>query len=403
MSITGGVKFFDESQFVYGDSGVSITATTGNLIAHHALDRNPATSWQSVGSDDTITEELIWVFPPKTLTRLIFRNINWKEFNVKYLLSGVWTDFAGVSGLDGSKANISETAFADDTAYYEFNSVAGVTSIRAQVKKTQVANEQKYVFQILGFTELGTLQGFPDISPWNFSLNQRSKKMLSGKHLITPGEDTFAVRMGFQAYPASYEDDLDLLFTLFRRRRPFNIWLCGGRRGDTYFKYQAEGMRLQDIYQVMIDSDLSPGFRKNHYRGSIDLGNILFRQVGGNSEATVEENLNYEQSIANGQVSAADITYLALNKDVHVAAVVEYDITRKTDSASSEKRTNGKLRIVYRVQAGTWHLEDEHSFDSDDGVEFSITSAGQVQYTSDTISGDNYVGTIRWKARYFDA
>ena len=151
----------------------------------------------------------------------------------------------------------------------------------------------------------------------------------------------------------------------------------------------------------MIESDLSPGVRKNHYGGPIDLRNVLFRQVGGNTEATVSE-ATYEQSIANGQVAAADITYLALNSAVQVGAIVEYDITRKTDTASSEKRTNGKLRIVYRIQAGTWHLEDEHSFDSDDGVLFSINSAGQVQYTSDTIAGDNYVGKIRWKARYFD-
>ncbi len=403
--INGCIKFFDESQFVYGNLGVSIEATSGDEIAHFAIDTNPFTAWQSVSSTDLITETLTLTFPQTTLDRLLFRKINWKEFSVQYDAAGIWTHFSGVSGLDAAKANLSETTFADDTAYYEFAEVE-TTSIRIQVVKTQSANAQKYVYQILGFLELGTLQGYPDISPWGMKLNQRSKKMLSGKHLVIPGEESYELKMGIVNYPPSLHEDLDLIFELWRRRRPFHIWPCGGKRGSSFVRYAPEGFRLQDIYKVQIDSDLSPGFMKNLYRGPVSLGTVLFRETGGHSSPeggdVSEPTYNIELSLAN---NLAATEFLVIDKADYRSVIMKYHLWRKTSSA--EVVTTGENVFIYRPTTDDWimiqHKDDDGT---DDGVTWSISNTAgviSVRRATDNMAGTGYDAGCRYSLEYFDA
>lgn len=277
MAITGGVKFFGKNLVLEEDGG-SIVASSGDIVSAYAIDKNPVTFWESVGSDDATTETLTLTFDEVEIDRLILQNHNWKDFNVQYWTGAAWAHFASVVGLDGAKANITETAFAQDTAYYEFTAVT-TTKLRIQVLKTQVVDDQKYIAQVIACTEIGTLQGWPKIKNVKHSRNSRKKEMLSGKVLVQPGIDSFACKLDFQNYPASYSADLDLAMELFDREDPFLVWLCGGAYGSAKFRKTLRGFRLQDVYLMHVVADVPVEYMGGGYLNPVGIELALEEHV----------------------------------------------------------------------------------------------------------------------------
>lgn len=277
MPITGGAKFFSPNVVLSADGG-TITASSGELVAVSAIDKNPITFWNSVGSDDATQEELVLTFDESQMDRLLLQDFNFKEFNVKYWDGAVWADFTNVVGLDGTKVAVSETAFADDSAYYEFTAVT-TTKLRVQVLKTQVVDEEKYLCQVIACTEIATLQGFPQIRTPTHSRNQRNKDMLSGKVLVQKGIDSFQCKIQFENYPPSLSADIDAAMTLFDREDPFLVWLCGGRRGSSYFRYALRGFRLKDVYLMQITKDVGTEYLDSVYVNPVNLQLTLEEHV----------------------------------------------------------------------------------------------------------------------------
>ncbi len=105
-------------------------------------------------------------------------------------------------------------------------------------------------------------------------------------------------------------------------------------------------------------------------------------------------------SVANNVAAATNVTGLIFNSANVKSAQVFYSMRRST--ATNEVVSTGRLDLVFRDTGSTWDLGDE-AFGDDDGVEFSVTAAGQVQYTSDDLTGTGYAGTLRFKAITFDA
>lgn len=277
--ISGGIKWFERSKSLLND-GASISASpSGASTADNAIDLNPDTYLRSTGSDDTVTETYIVTFAGSaTINRLLLIDHNWKHFNVKYDLSGTYTAFTNVVGLDGAVVGgITQTAFTDGTAYYEFDSVT-TTSIRIEVLKTQVVDDQKYIAQIFPTFELGTLQGYPGISPIH-SRNSRIETTLSGRAVVQKSTATIEFTLDFSTYPSgtSYHADLDLMESLFDSEDTFVVWLCGGRRGSTYFRYPARGFNLEDVYNVQVTSPFPISYYRNLYTGPVNL-QISFKE-----------------------------------------------------------------------------------------------------------------------------
>lgn len=269
MAISGGIKFFSRSKNLFED-GASMVATSGDDSSNRALDRNRFSYWRSVGSMDTITETLTITFPESTeIDRLLLIDHNWKEFTAQYDNGGVYTDFTNIIGIDGSVGTIAETAFADNTAYYEFDAVT-TTSIQLTVTKTQTADQEKYINQIIATKELATLQGYPILKSIAHSRNLRKRQVLSGRTLIQKSEESMDLTLDFKNYPPSYSADIDLIFTLHDEEDDFIIWPCGGRRGSDYFAYQLRGWRLEDAYSVQVDNDLKISYSKNVYQNTIN-------------------------------------------------------------------------------------------------------------------------------------
>lgn len=104
-------------------------------------------------------------------------------------------------------------------------------------------------------------------------------------------------------------------------------------------------------------------------------------------------------TLTNNQGSAADVSGLLMDPTKYRSSQIFAEVRRKTDT--NERRSCGRLIAVYRELTTTWDVIDELGGD-DDGVVFSITSGGQIQYVSNNLSGTNYVGEIRFKAMVFD-
>lgn len=273
MPITGGIKFFQESKNLFED-GASATATSGIAGVNFALDKNPLTKWRSVGSSDSTTETLeITLSEESAIDRILLLDHNWKSFTVKYDSAGVFTDFTNVVGIDGSLGGgISESSFSDDTAYYEFDSVT-TSKIQITATTTQTADEEKFLSQVISTAELGTLQGFPLIRGINNSRNLRKRRVLSGRVSNQKSEETIRFTIDFKNYgtTSDFTPDLDLAYTLFDREDNFLVWLCGGRRGTSNFRYTLRGFRLKDVYEMQVNNELSISYRDNVYVNPVNI------------------------------------------------------------------------------------------------------------------------------------
>lgn len=117
-----------------------------------------------------------------------------------------------------------------------------------------------------------------------------------------------------------------------------------------------------------------------------------------NDGPTIE---NQSRAIANGQAVAADVTGLAVNATTYKSALVRCSISRKTDSA--HVKAVGWLALRY--VSGAWvATPDEVLLGDALGVTFSVldtAGVAQVQYTSDTLAGANYLGTIEFRGDLF--
>jgi len=104
-------------------------------------------------------------------------------------------------------------------------------------------------------------------------------------------------------------------------------------------------------------------------------------------------------AIANNQSTFANITGMLLDKTKHKSAIIKCDAYRK--DAGAEDTQHLELRALYRPVADSWELLGPDGFGTDCGLEFDITSAGQVRYKSSNYAGGSYVGELRFKIERF--
>lgn len=97
-------------------------------------------------------------------------------------------------------------------------------------------------------------------------------------------------------------------------------------------------------------------------------------------------------SIPNNQTTPLDVTGLVFDKLLTKSARVLIDISRET--ATQNFVEVGEIYVRYDSVNDNWDLTLNTNFD-DAGCVFTITSAGQVQITSDNLSGGSYVGTLK--------
>ncbi|MDZ4678393.1 MAG: hypothetical protein SGI74_12890 [Oligoflexia bacterium] len=109
---------------------------------------------------------------------------------------------------------------------------------------------------------------------------------------------------------------------------------------------------------------------------------------GGENQGTIDD-----------AASLTDLSGLLFDKDLYRQVKVEYTIERRNDTFG--KRVGGMLMAFYEQVSDTWIVSNRDYGANPDGeasgVDFSITTLGQVQYVSDALGGPNYVGKIRYQ------
>lgn len=94
-------------------------------------------------------------------------------------------------------------------------------------------------------------------------------------------------------------------------------------------------------------------------------------------------------TIANNQSSAANVTGLSFSSSTEVLVRAIGRLKRTTSTTNLVEAIE-----LYAIYDGTnWQLEYSGRY-QDAGCEFSITSGGQVQFTSSNITGTSYAGTL---------
>lgn len=270
MSLTGGVSFYDKSKILLKD-GASAAASSNTPAQNYVLGNDKYHRWESSGSDDTTQETLTITFPQATeISRIFVLNHNLKAFEI----TSSDGSFTNVSSLDASGlTGISETAFDKKVAYYEFDSIT-VDDLTLTMDTTQVADAEKYVGQIIATNEIGTLEGFPDVSGVGLDKNLIKDKTINGKGIIEKGYEVSDFLMRLNSYPI--QADIDILDALHDRENPFLVWLCGGKPDN--FRLKQRGWRLEDLYQMQVSDSIQNGYNKNVYSLGVS-GRYSFEEV----------------------------------------------------------------------------------------------------------------------------
>lgn len=99
-----------------------------------------------------------------------------------------------------------------------------------------------------------------------------------------------------------------------------------------------------------------------------------------------------------GDPDQDDIKGLAFNKQSVGCAFIDFYIQRTTDT--NESVSSGSSIVYYKPKSDTWAFVSAPTVA---GITLSITSAGQIQYTSTNVTGTTVISKITWRARTLDA
>lgn len=101
--------------------------------------------------------------------------------------------------------------------------------------------------------------------------------------------------------------------------------------------------------------------------------------------------------LANNQSSSANLTGFSFDVSQVRSFIAQYSLYRAT--SISEESEVGTIYGTYSSVAATWDFSPQLGGSST--ISFSITSGGQVQYTSGNLSGSSYQGQIKFMAVVF--
>ena len=106
-------------------------------------------------------------------------------------------------------------------------------------------------------------------------------------------------------------------------------------------------------------------------------------------------------SLANNQATPADVTGFAFASNTLKYAFVQVFVQRITTGAGATEAIEGFVFMAIYAPTSGWRMFPLNSGDNgtDCGVTFSVTSAGQVQYISSSITGTPSVSKVNWRVQ----
>jgi len=101
--------------------------------------------------------------------------------------------------------------------------------------------------------------------------------------------------------------------------------------------------------------------------------------------------------LANNQSSASNVTDLSFDPGTIRSAIIQYSVHRST--SLSEEAETGTLFLTYKNVSSTWDIT--RAFGGSSSVVFTITNAGQIQYTTSNLTGTSYSGLMKFSAKAY--
>lgn len=101
--------------------------------------------------------------------------------------------------------------------------------------------------------------------------------------------------------------------------------------------------------------------------------------------------------IDNNIAAFTNIVGMSFNNAQVRSGIISYSLYRAT--TLNELSEAGHLYVTYKSTAGSWEIAQTAVGTSD--VLFTVTNAGQVQYSSSNMLGANYVGKLTFNAKSF--
>lgn len=93
-------------------------------------------------------------------------------------------------------------------------------------------------------------------------------------------------------------------------------------------------------------------------------------------------------------VSTTTLTGALVDKTGYKGAKLDYVLERYTDSSNVQQ--TGTIWLVYDSKDLGWRIVTNSNLDNEAlEITFSVTSGGQIQYTTSNISGSNYGSSFR--------
>lgn len=105
--------------------------------------------------------------------------------------------------------------------------------------------------------------------------------------------------------------------------------------------------------------------------------------------------------IPNNIASAADVESLKVNARSVSQAIVEFLVQRVTVGVgATEVIESGSFMLTYNPTSADWQYTPVLiNLPDDSGVDFTVTTDGQVQYTSSNITGTGSISRVVWRMR----
>lgn len=261
-----GLRFFSTNYSELSFGG-TITVSSADNTKQFAFDGLTGTRWITDGegtNGDTVSLEMDFGFN-RTIDSLYVYNTNISNIVLSYWNGSSYT------ALTGSNATI----IKDATGYFVFvklNVPVDTQKVKVTGSNTIVANQEKYVTQLMSFAEIGQFEYFPDFDP-EIEPEQNVFKTTDGRGFVIERGEAFSAKITFKSHVN--QNDIDLAEELYARKEPFFIWPNGGDQ-DNIFKFTFRPFRFQDIIKVTLVGKRSPQFSKNYYRaGFNDVMNLI--------------------------------------------------------------------------------------------------------------------------------
>lgn len=254
------IIFFYKNRADYSYTNVVASASEGNTYAPYVLNRSNLSAWLTTGSVDANNTTLTIDFSEKrTVSDIILIKHNFKSFNIKH-----WDDVS--SSYQDFSPPINETTNTAETSYYVVTTLE-TSKIQITILGTQVANEDKFLYQFIATQRIGQLYGWPQIVSPTLSRNRITNQMLSGKLNVVENIGAFMCQLTVDSW--SNDGDLSIVENLYDSNEGFLVWLCGG--DETQFKTVRQGYRLEDLFLMKCTDEYTPEYNDGVYNNGIKI------------------------------------------------------------------------------------------------------------------------------------